>query len=134
MRRQDRELALARVCERVTTVYRGQEEEALAESLFYEQRRLREAPEGEAERFWGDVQRSLPQGASPQIASLFQAAVRRYADEICGNLNERVYKLSTRVLPPALTALLNAVSPAQLIAARAPVSLEQSVVVQGQIE
>src|SRR4051794_25583059 len=145
MRTEDRPLALARVCERIVSHHRGQEEEYLADSLFHELRRMREVHDAprldDDRRFWSEVQAALPRGNAPELAALFERATRRYAEEICGNFNDRVYQLTTRVVPTALNALLNAFSPTKLVkqlqqgpgALISGVrSLEQTVLIQGE--
>jgi glycerol-3-phosphate O-acyltransferase len=137
MRPEDKERALGLVTGRVAAAHRGQEEELLADSLFHEQRRLRHSHDALAAadtRFWSEVQRELMRSSGVDHQALFARAVRRYAEEICGNFNDTVYKLSTKLLPGTLNALLNAVSPTQLVAARAPRTLEESVLIQGEVE
>src|SRR5262249_10156551 len=59
----------------------------------------------------------------------------RYAEEISGNFDDRVYQAVTRVLPPALGLLLNAVSPQRLVR-RLPdlPNIDDAILIQGETE
>ena len=95
-------------------------EEVLATSVYHERRRLDDAPKRDPHRqrdnaFWNGVRRRLGKAGERELQTLLGDAVGRYAEEICGNFNDRVYQMATRALPPMLGLLLNSVSPKRLI-------------------
>ncbi len=146
MRPEDQERILTeltgRITERVTARHaRGSQrlDEALADSVYYETRRLREeepsSKKAGDEAFWRELQRNM-RGASDRIhRDLVRRAVSRYGHEIAGNFDERVYQAVTRAGVPALGLLLNAVSPKRLVTGLPELPrIEDALVVQGETE
>ncbi len=114
-------------------------DEVIADSIYYERARLKEDHHARAHdadlRFWEGVQRRLPRANERGLERLLGEIVARYAEEICGNFDDRIYKLSTRILPPAIGLLVNAVSPKRLLHSLPDLpQLEEQVVVQGETE
>ena len=114
-------------------------DEVLADSLFHEQRRLkteRPSRQRDVERArWESIRRALPNASESELRSLLEQVATSYVEEIVGNFDERIYRFSTRLLPPALGLLLNAVSPRRLMRdlPRLP-DLKQTVVFQGELD
>ena len=114
-------------------------DEVIADSIYYERARLKEdrhARSRDADlAFWDEVQRCLPRANERELERLRGRIVDRYAEEICGNFDERIYRLSTRILPPAIGLLVNAVSPKRLLESLPELPrLEEQVIVQGETE
>lgn len=99
--------AVRRVLARSRSSSRGSFE-VVAESVFHERERLMRQPH--ARRSEGD--RAFIEGIAKQLGAigadgLLEDIVRRYAHEIEGHFDPKVYGFATRVLPVGLTALLN---------------------------
>jgi glycerol-3-phosphate O-acyltransferase len=114
-------------------------DETIAESIYHERRRLHEEPESKARRddqlFWARVGERFPRSSARTQREILERIIGRYAEEIAGNFDERVYQTVTRAIPPALGLLLNAVSPKRLLEAfpRLP-KVDDNVIVQGEVE
>lgn len=147
MRREDQERILTEVQSRVVAQRVEQAaaggpplEEVLAESVYHERRRLRDEKDSKTKRvdteFWDDVQRRLGRAGEREQQSLLRKIVLHYGREVVGNFDERVYRATTRALPPALGVLLNAVSPKRLVT-QLPGGLprlDDALVIQGEVE
>ncbi len=85
--------------------------------------------------FWDHIQQRLGRANSIEQRSLLSQVIYRYAYDVCGNFDERVYSLARQALPPLLAALLNASSPKRLLT-RLPdlAPLENAVLLQGERE
>ncbi|MBN2359149.1 MAG: 1-acyl-sn-glycerol-3-phosphate acyltransferase [Deltaproteobacteria bacterium] len=114
-------------------------DEVLADSLFHEQRRLKDerpSRQRDLERaHWDGVRRALPSASETDLRELLERVATRYVEEIVGNFDARIFRFSTRVLPPALGLLLNAVSPRRLLGQlpRLP-DLKRNVIFQGELD
>ena len=112
--------------------------EVIGETLFHERSRLDDAtgPRADADRtFYKLVARRLHRGGRATDPALVPEVVRHYADEIRGHFDRRVYAVATRVLPVGLSALLNGLSPLQVIRrARDLPTLDENVVLDGEVE
>jgi glycerol-3-phosphate O-acyltransferase len=89
------------------------------DTLYHEQRRLeRESKRDPIVRadkaFYRGVRRQLGKASSNDLRALFGTITARFADEIAGHFDERVYKVATTLIPPALSMLLSAASPRHL--------------------
>ena len=106
----------------------------LNDAAWCEIRRLEARPGGERaeyERF-RDLARTLGKLSDTERRRKVEEVSRRYAQDIAGNFDPRVYAVSTRVLPGALSLLL---SPKDLgLGLRALGRLQDYVVTQGPIE
>lgn len=112
-------------------------EEVLAESLYHERKRLKDERHGKRHerdaRFWEETSREMRHASEEEKVALLRKVVRRYGAEIAGNFDERVYQAVTRILPPALGLLLNAVSPSRILKSfPEPPNIDQAVVIQGE--
>ncbi|HZU83936.1 MAG TPA: 1-acyl-sn-glycerol-3-phosphate acyltransferase [Polyangiaceae bacterium] len=112
--------------------------EVLGEALFHERSRLEHASgqRADADReFWAGVARALRHAGAERSAKLLREVVARYAGEIRGHFDARVYAVATRALPVSLSALLNGLSPAHLVAHAGDLpNLEENVVLEGEID
>jgi glycerol-3-phosphate O-acyltransferase len=148
MRPQDRERAqiesATRVVDRHVARARaasdGDLESLVHDTLYHERRRLERAsptdPRARSDQgFYQRIGRRLRHASARDVRSLLDAMARRYAAEIVGNFDERIYRLSTTVVPAGLSALLGAMSPQKLASLRALRSgLSDHVQVQGATE
>lgn len=129
----DRHVALARAG--------GVELEALVhDTLYHERRRLERERSDDARAradlaFYQRVQRRIRHASERDARRLLDELARRFAAEIVGNFDERVYKLSTTVVPTGLSALLGAMSPKKLTSLSALRSgLSDHVQIQGEAD
>ena len=146
MRKEDKARALSDVTGRVVaaTVRSAADsglplDEVIAEAIYHERRRLEDEADSKTSRadraFWDDVHARFRGAGESELHRLLEASVGRYAEEIAGNFDDRVYQAVTRAGPPALGVLLNAVSPKRLLTKFGHLpSLEDAVVLQGETE
>jgi glycerol-3-phosphate O-acyltransferase len=146
MRAEDQTQILAAVDERVAAHRiaaanggKASIEEVLSESLYHERRRLKEDKRSRTRAadlaFWEEVQQKLTRSHADEWESLLHRAIQRYAGEIAGNFDPRVYQVVTRIMPPALGLLLNAVSPARLLRRFHDLpSIDDAIIIQGEVE
>lgn len=114
-------------------------EEVLTEAIYHERRRLKDEPRGKARArdlgFFDELQKKLGHVSEADQRQLLRETVRHYAQEIAGQFDPRVYQAVTRVLPPALGLLLNAVSPVRLLSHLPELpKIEDALVIQGETE
>jgi glycerol-3-phosphate O-acyltransferase len=124
MRIEDRERAVAEVTCRVVaeTVAeasaRGRAvDDWLRDAVYEERRRLERGGDGsdaDDRRFIEGVRHRLLHAGEEERKALLHQVVERFAGEIAGNFDPRVYKFATSVVPHALALLLNALSPRRL--------------------
>lgn len=115
--------AATRVVDRHVASLRPPEEEGLEalvnDTLYHERRRL-ERERGsdpriaEDQAFYQRVQKRLRHASARDLRELLDQIALRFASEIVGNFDDRVYKLSTTVVPTGLSVLLTAMSPGKL--------------------
>jgi len=146
MRREDQERILTDVESRtvqavVTAARRGgpRLDEVVADSIYHELRRVSEEKDPSTKQreraFYDEIRRGMPRASDRALQSLLEQVVRRYAGEIKGNFDERVYKAVTRAGEPALGLLMNAVSPKILLERFPEVPrFDDAIVIQGEIE
>lgn len=115
--------AATRVVDRLVASLRPPEDvglEALvSDTLYHERRRLERERGGdpriaEDSAFYAKVQRRLRHASARDLRELLDQIALRFASEIVGNFDQRVYKLSTTVVPTGLSLLLTAMSPGKL--------------------
>lgn len=133
---------VARVVEEQTTHAGAALDEVVADSIFHELRRLR-GEHGDEVEFWLGLKREVGHASPRELQSMLRRMTRRYAEEICGRFDDRVYDAVTRAGEPAMGLLLNAVSPRRLIEGLPRVvgggglpalpGVEDSIVVQGAV-
>lgn len=146
MRREDQHRIVAEVQSRVlhatlaACAARQQPlDEVLAESVFQQRASLKELPRSRRNQteiaYWDSIERRLGRAADEELRGLLTGVIARYATDVCGHLDERIYALARRFIPPALGVLLNAASPKRLLTrgpALAPI--EDAVILQGDTE
>src|SRR5688572_20924592 len=126
MRPEDQERILTEVESRVAGTHvslaerRGASiEDVINDAVYHEKTRLKDERRAKTRQadgaFWDSLQRELRRTGEHEHQALLRRAIRRYAEEISGNFDDRVYQAVTRVMPTALGLLLNAVSPARLV-------------------
>lgn len=91
-------------------------EDLVGDTLYYERQRLEREPRGDARTradtaFYHKVQRRLRHASNADLRELLEEIARRFAAEVVGNFDERVYKLTTTAVPAGLSVMLNAMSP-----------------------
>jgi glycerol-3-phosphate O-acyltransferase len=146
MRATDRERILGDVVARVVEEETGragvQLDELVADSIFHELRRLKGEASDEV-AFWQGLKHEVGHASSRELQSMVRRIARRYAEEICGRFDERVYDAVTRAGEPVMGLLLNAISPRRLLEGLphalgggglpALPGVDQSIVVQGAV-
>jgi glycerol-3-phosphate O-acyltransferase len=94
-------------------------EEAIAATLHHEERRLERSEGSErsaADRAFYDGITEALRDPAPPLEGVLHAVIARYAAEIQGHFDWRVYEFSTRLLPVLLTALLHGIAPSRMLA------------------
>ncbi|MFT3925099.1 MAG: 1-acyl-sn-glycerol-3-phosphate acyltransferase [Myxococcales bacterium] len=88
-------------------------DDVLRETIYHERQRLngpatrRQAVD---QRLLERLRQALPSADARHQEELVRLVVRHYLTEISGHFDPRVYRLATRVMPPALGALLHGIS------------------------
>ena len=111
--------------------------EVINETLFHEKRRLARRREGGDEdwRFYRELRRKLPQASNADAERSLAQVVTRYADEISGHFDPRIYRFTTSVMNPTLTGLLNGLSPTRLLRRRGNLQpWDEMLVRQGEVD
>lgn len=125
MRQEDRERATIEAATRVVDrlVVRAKTPEdleiALSDTLYHERRRLERErssrPRTRSDQaFYHDMQRRLRHASAADLRRALDEVARRFAREIVGSFDDRVYRLSTTVVPTGLSLLLGATTPTKL--------------------
>jgi glycerol-3-phosphate O-acyltransferase len=110
------------------------------DTLYTERQRLEREPRGSPAvradaAFYDAVQKRFRHASERDLRDLAEELARRFAAEVVGNFDERVYKLTTSLLPRALWVLLTALSPKRLLSPGAfRAGLSDHVLVQGEVE
>ena len=143
MREQDKERVLVEVVHRVFNHYTRDPhttEQALFDTLYEERIRLEtEKDRSRAKKqkaFYRKIYREALRASPTRQAELLKHVIQAFADEVAGHFDPRVFALATRVAPPALSALLNALSPLRLLAAipTGMATLDDQIVIDGETE
>ncbi len=122
--RKDKERVLVEVVQRVLDRIGSephQVEQAIFDTLYDERRRLETEPDGPVPReqsvFYERVHSETLHSDARRQRELLKELIRRFAEEVAGHFDPRVYALATRAAPTGLTLLLNALSPIKLVEA-----------------
>ncbi len=125
MRREDRAPILATLTERVVARQLEKNEDSdelrarIASSAALELARVRQSkrsPRDDSDLgFWRGVQLRLGFTSDLGLPGLLGDIVSRYAEEVGGSFDPTLYKVATRLLPPALALLLTGVYPTRLL-------------------
>jgi glycerol-3-phosphate O-acyltransferase len=93
--------------------------EVINETLYHEMERLRSgSSDGDSDNdksFYRKIRHELPRSTVQSQKRYLRTIIDRYVDEICGHFNERIFKMSSKVVPLGLTALLNTLSPQRIL-------------------
>lgn len=113
-------------------------ENLLNDTLYNERKRLEREPSSSVRdhdiAFWNEVSKTLGRASEEQVKDLARRVIERYVFEIMGEFDETFYRLTTKILPMGLVALLNGVSPRRLLGgAKAFPRVEDSIRVEGEI-
>ena len=96
-------------------------EQAIFDTLYEERRRLEDHPEGPEKRaqldFYNEIYQAAIKAGPHTRRLLLQRLVESFAQEITGHFDPKVYAVVTRLVPPLLSVLLNAMSPTKLLRA-----------------
>ena len=94
-------------------------EEALFETIYHERRRIETSRNRRAAArqaaFYDEVYRRALRAGADEQHRLLRRIIERFAREVLGHFDERVYRLATRVVPAGLSLLRNTVSPLRMI-------------------
>lgn len=147
MRKEDRERIQVDVAERVVNRYiaasQNQPEGVLQtmvnDTIYHEMRRLEREKKGKQKKsdlaFYQSIRKELASSSDHQQKHLLSKMARRFVAEIVGNFDQRVYRLSTTVIPTGLSVLLNAMSPQRLLELdRYRSGLAEHITLQGQTQ
>lgn len=147
MRQEDRERAVVEVVSRVVDEVRQGAteqgapslEDVLADTLFHERQRLEKAPRDrvarEERRFYRELRRRLLKASTTEQVDLLRQATERFAREVVGRFDPRVYAFTTRVLPVGAGLMMNAISPLSLLSQLPDLpNLRQRVLLRGAMD
>lgn len=85
----------------------GAFESVLEDALWHERKRLERKPDDPEHAVLDSLAHALVRGSRRERLDATLSLVRAWGDEIHGRFDPRVYRVATRVLPRALTALLS---------------------------
>jgi glycerol-3-phosphate O-acyltransferase len=146
MRPQDRERIQVEVVSRVVDRYIAQArraregflEELVNDTIYHERRRLEHEKGRRARaesRFYDELHHELQHASEQDLRGMLERIARHFVAEVVGNFDERVYRIATRLVPPGLWALLNAMSPSRLLSSEGMQrGLADHLQVQGEVE
>ena len=148
MRPADKERIQIDVVERILAQYLANSESqpagflvtAINETIYHELRRLEQANPAKQQTkrqisYYQKIRRRLRHASSKELPAILQQLAGRFAAEIVGNFNERVYQLSTEIIPRGLNVLLGASSPARLLTFRGlGRSVTEHVAIEGEVD
>ncbi|MBX3181972.1 MAG: 1-acyl-sn-glycerol-3-phosphate acyltransferase [Polyangiaceae bacterium] len=84
-------------------------ETLVSDTLYHERRRLeRDTPAPGELALYADIARRLPKASESELVRMIEALLARFVEEVVGNFDERVYRVSTSVVPAGLSLLLKA--------------------------
>ena len=137
MRLQDAERAKQAAAARVVESYLARErgehrlEVLINDTLYHEQRRLdrenRKDPVVRADvSFYRGVRRALARANASELEALVSRMASRFANEIAGHFDERVYRVATTLVPAGLSMLLSASEPHKLASLTSLMSLRSA--------
>lgn len=111
-------------------------EEVINETLFHEKRRLdRQRGREEEKAFYRKIRSELGKVSPLQAGRILHEIIDRYATEISGHFDPRIYKLATNVMPVGLTGLLNGITPGRLLSTGGTLkSFTEMIVLRGETE
>ena len=141
MKEKDKERVLVEVVQRVFDAC-GSDlqsvEEALLDTVYEERRRLQTEPDrkksAREKAFYKRIYGETAKGAPDRQRELLKEVLQFFSEEVAGHFDERVYMLTTRVMPTAMSVLLNTLSPLRLLGVLPGGlgSLDDQVVIEGE--
>jgi glycerol-3-phosphate O-acyltransferase len=143
VREHDKERVLVEVVHRVFNLYNKDPqttERALFDTLYEERIRLESEKDRSKARkqkaFYGKIRSEALRTSPARQSQLLKQVIEAFAEEVAGHFDPRVFALATRVVPPALSVLLNALSPLRLLTAipTGLSTLEDQIVIEGETE
>ena len=123
MRPEDRERIQVEVVSRIVEQHvsragsatEGYLETIVNDTLYHERRRLeKDHSRGGEGGFYEDILKRMQHASERDLRKLLEKLARRFAGEVVGNFDKRVYAAATTAIPGGLWALLNAMSPSRL--------------------
>jgi glycerol-3-phosphate O-acyltransferase len=115
-------------------------EDLVNDTLYCEKQRLenerREDPRTRADAaFYHEIGKQLRHASLADLRLIIDEMARRFAAEIVGNFDERIYKLSTTVVPAGLSLLLSAAGPRHLLSPKAlKTGISDHILLQGSVD
>ncbi len=143
MREHDKERVLVEVAHRVFNHYTKDPritEQALFDTLYEERIRLdteKDRSKAKKQRaFYRKIRHEALRASPTRQSDLLKQMIDSFSEEVAGHFDPRVFALATRVAPPALSVLLNALSPLRLLAAipTGMATLDDQIVIEGETE
>lgn len=132
--------AVERHVERANGQLRDYLEDLVNDTLYYEKQRLEREPHDDPRTrsdsaFYQGVGKRLRHASVSDLRQIVDEMARRFAAEIVGNFDERIYKLSTTVVPAGLSLLLSAAGPRHLLSPSALKSgIRDHILLQGEVD
>ena len=122
MSSEDKERLLVEIEHRIMEMYGCDAlllEQIILDTIYDERQRLEKEKNREKaateKKFYDRIQPAATRGDLHQMRQILREMTRYFFDGIVGHFDERVYALSTNVVPPALSVLLNSVSPMRML-------------------
>jgi len=143
VKERDKERVLVEVVQRVFDHYNKDPhtlEQALFDTIYEERSRLETERDrkkaGKQAAFYKRLYREAARAGSDRQREFLKEVIQAFADEVVGHFDPRIYALTTRVMPPALTVMLNTLSPLRLIGMLPGGfgTLDDQIVIQGETE
>ncbi len=109
------------------------------DALYHERHRLdthRGSPTWKEDHvFWKKVSRRLSRASTRELRDILGSVIHRYLEEIIGNFDPKVYRVATKMIPYALSGLLNTMSPTRLLSGFSSLAnLDDHLLVRGEID
>lgn len=151
MQNTDRERAITEIVSRIVNRHiqaanAERRNETVSESMlelvndtFYEEKkRLRTEKStrmrDEDRAFWSKVKRTLPHANDRQLKDMLTSITDRFAGEVAGNFNPKIYEMSVKAVPFGLSLLLNGLSLKKFITDPSKaMSLDTNIHIQGNV-
>ena len=145
MRPEDKDEVLNRLIERVmqsklskASSKTTQLDTVIGDTIYYERQRLEAEKKKrriQALQYWKKASKKLSSSSEEEKEKMLREMVNFFSQEIVGNFNPKVYRFTTKVLPIALSILLNAISPKILFShfPKLP-DLSERLLIQGEVE
>ncbi len=103
--------------ERARSAGEGYLETVVNDTLYHERRRLEKSSPARVKAespFYDEILHRMQHASDRDLRKLTEKMARRFAAEVVGNFDKRVYAAATGAIPAGLWALLNAMSPSRL--------------------